>query len=81
MMSEKDKNAVLNYFKQMIANWSYLNTSPTKHSLTLNCLDPECEKIIVETYKDYVRLESPIYYYFLIGGNYINLQKNDPVSS
>lgn len=77
MMNEKDKNAVLNYFKQMIANWSCLNASPTRHVLTLNCLDPECEKIIVEAYKDYINYESPLCYYFIIGGNYINLPKND----
>ena len=74
MMNEAD---ILNYFKQMIVSWSYLNTSPTKNVLTLNCLDPECEKIIAEAYKDYISYESPMCYYFNIGGNYINLPKND----
>lgn len=71
------ENAVLNYFKQMITYWNCLNTSPTMNVLTLNCLDPEYEKIIAEAYKDYISYESPICYYFNIGGNYINLPKND----
>jgi hypothetical protein len=75
------RNAVINYFKQMIANWSYLNASPTMNVLTLNCLDPEYEKIIAEAYKDYISYESPICYYFNIGGNYINLPKNDTASN
>ena len=74
------KNAILNYFKQMIVNWNCLNVSPTMNVLTLNCLDPECEKIIAEAYKDYIRYESPVCYYFAIGGNYINLPKNDTTS-
>lgn len=74
------KNAVLNYFKQMVAYWSCLNTSPTMNVLTLNCLDPEYEEIIAEEYKDCIRYESPVCYYFVIGGNYINLPKNDTTS-
>ncbi len=74
MMNETD---ILNYFKQMIVSWSYLNTSPTMNVLTLNCLDPEYEEIIAEAYKDYISYESPMCYYFNIGGNYINLPKND----
>jgi hypothetical protein len=78
MMNETDKkNAIINCFKQMIANWSCLNASPTMNVLTLNCLDSEYEKIIAEAYKDYIRYESPVCYYFAIGGNYINLPKND----
>ena len=79
-MSETDKNAVINYFKQMIVNWNCLNISPTMNVLTLNCLDPECEKIIAEAFKDYIKHESPVCYYFAIGGNYINLPKNDTTS-
>jgi len=71
------KNAVLNYFKQMIVNWNCLNVSPTMNVLTLNCLDPEYEEIIAEEYKDCIIYESPVCYYFVIGGNYINLPKND----
>lgn len=74
MMNEAD---ILNYFKQMIISWSYLNTSPTMNVLTLNSIDPRYEEIIVEAYKDYIRYESPVCYYFIIGGNYINLPKND----
>ena len=74
MMNEAD---ILNYFKQMIVSWSYLNTSPTMNVLTLNSIDPRYEEIIVKAYKDYIRYESPVCYYFVIGGNYINLPKND----
>ena len=74
MMNETDKkNAIINCFKQMIASWSCLNASPTMNVLTLNCLDPECEKIIAEAYKDYISYESPICYYFNIGGKYATI--------
>lgn len=76
-MNETDKIAILNYFKQMIVNWSCLNASPTMNVLTLNSIDPKYEEIIAEAYKDYIRYESPVCYYFAIGGNYINLPKND----
>lgn len=75
-----NKVAVLNYFKQMITYWSYLNTSPTMNVLTLNCLNPEYEEIIAEAYKDYIIHDSPVCYYFRIDGNYVNLPKNDTTS-
>ena len=75
-----DKAAVIKYFTQMIVNWNCLNASPTMNVLTLNCLDPECEEVIVEEYKDYIVHESPVCYYLTIGGNYINLPKNDTIS-
>lgn len=77
MMNETD---ILNYFKQMIVSWSYLNTSPTMNVLTLNCLNPEYEEIIAEAYKDYIIHDSPVCYYFRIDGNYVNLPKNDTTS-
>jgi hypothetical protein len=81
-MNESDKkNAIINYFKQMITYWNCLNTSPTMNVLTLNCLDPEYEKIIAEEYRDCIIYESPVCYYFVIGGNYINLPKNDTASN
>ncbi len=78
MMNEAD---ILNYFKQMIVSWSYLNTSPTMNVLTLNCLNPEYEEIIAEAYKDYIIHDSPVCYYFRIDGNYVNLPKNDTDSN
>ena len=78
MMKETiNKAAVIEHFKQMIANWSCLNASPTMNVLTLNCLDPEYEKIIAEAFRNYIKYESLVCYYFAIGGNYINLPKND----
>ncbi len=77
-MNEAD---ILNYFKQMIVSWSYLNTSPTMNVLTLNCLNPEYEEIIAEAYKDYIIHDSPVCYYFRIDGNYVNLPKNDTDSN
>lgn len=78
MMNKAD---ILNYFKQMIVSWSYLNTSPTMNVLTLNCLNPEYEEIIAEAYKDYIIHDSPVCYYFRIDGNYVNLPKNDTDSN
>ena len=81
MMNESDKkNAIINCFKQMIANWSCLNTSPTMNVLTLNSIDPEYEKIIAEAFKDYIIHDSPVCYYFRINENYVNLPKNDTTS-
>ena len=75
-----NENDILNYFKQMIVSWSYLNTSPTMNVLTLNSIDPEYEEIIAEAYKDYIIHDSPVCYYFRINGNYVNLPKNDTTS-
>ena len=72
-----NKAAVIEHFKQLITHWNVLNSSPTMNVLTLNSIDPEFEEIIVEAFKDYIKHESPVCYYFAIGGNYINLPKND----
>ena len=78
MMKEKiNKAAVIEHFKQLITHWNILNSSPIMNVLTLNSIDPEYEKIIAKAYKDYIRYESPVCYYFVIEGNYINLPKND----
>ena len=78
MMKEMiNKAAIIEHFKQLITHWNVLNSSPTMNVLTLNSIDPEYEEIIAEAYKDYIRYESPVCYYFAIGGNYINLPKND----
>ena len=75
-----NKTAVIEHFKQLITHWNVLNSSPTMNVLTLNSIDPEYEEIIAEAFKDYIRYESPVCYYFAIGGNYINLPKNDTTS-
>ena len=81
MMKETiNKAAVIEHFKQLITHWNVLNSSPTMNVLTLNSIDPEYEEIIAEAFKDYIRYESPVCYYFAIGGNYINLPKNDTTS-
>ena len=72
-----NKAAGIEHFKQLITHWNVLNSSPTMNVLTLNSIDPEFEEIIAEAFKDYIRYESPVCYYFAIGGNYINLPKND----
>lgn len=81
MMKEMiNKAAVIEHFKQLITHWNVLNVSPTMNVLTLNFIDPEYEEIIAEAFKDYIRYESSVCYYFVIGGNYINLPKNDTTS-
>ena len=75
-----NKAAVIEHFKQLITHWNVLNSSPTMNVLTLNSIDPEYEKIIAEAFKDYIKHESPVCYYFAIGGNYINLPKYDTTS-
>ena len=75
-----NKAAVIEHFKQLVTHWNVLNNSPTMNVLTLNSIDPEYEEIIAEAFKDYIRYESPVCYYFAIGGNYINLPKNDTTS-
>lgn len=75
-----NKTSVIEHFKQLITHWNVLNSSPTMNVLTLNSIDPEYEEIIAEAFKDYIKHESPVCYYFAIGGNYINLPKNDTTS-
>ena len=69
------KEIWLDYFKQMLINWSCLNRKPIGNTIELYSLDDEAKKHILEFLKDFKYSDEGKYITFLFMGNYIKIWK------